>query len=476
MKLPRIILLSSTISLVGCKGETKTFTVTWQNYDGSILEIDENVEKGTIPSYDGPAPTRPFDDLYIYTFSGWSPELSKVVSDITYTATFTPSPKPGPFTVTWKNYDDTVLEVDELVLYGTTPTYDGPTPTKTSTIPVVKDYIFIGWDKELAPITSDMTYVATFKEDKIAALAINFNVNEEHKEFAFTNQNTMVDWGDGSEISEDNYHEYTNNGDYTIRFYTDSLAQFSVDSGSMGVTKLYFSDLVTKISRDGFKGLENLESVRLPNGLTDLSAYTFTNNTNVNFYKKIDNVYYLGNESNDHLYCFGTTNEVEINITEGCEVLTNNSFEDSTLTTSLTLPSSLKVIGDDALNSCEALQSITIPENVTYIGRRAFEDCYQLANINIPNSIETINQSTFENCYGLQTIVIPDSVNEIKGSAFYSCTNLSSVDMSNVDHFITGGSEMFEGCSATLTIKVKQELLAQYKNDPNWKNLNVVAA
>lgn len=475
MKLPRIIVLSSVVSLLGCKGEIKTFTVTWKNYDGEILEIDENVEKGTTPSYDGVTPTHPFDDTYIYTFSGWSPELSSVESDITYTATFTPSPIPGPFTVTWKNDDDTILEVDELVPYGTIPTYDGPTPTKTSTIPVVKDYIFIGWDKELAPITSDMTYVATFKEDKIAALAINFNASEDHKEFAFTNQNTMVDWGDDSELSEDSYHEYADNRDYTIRFYIDSLAQFRIDSGLAGVTSLYFADTVNKISRDGFKGLENLESVRLPDGLTDLSAYAFSNNK-VNFYKEIDNVYYLGNEANDHLYCFGTTNEAEINIAEGCEVLTNNSFAGSTLTTSLTLPSSLKVIGDDALNNCDRLQNITIPENVTYIGKKAFENCYQLVNVNIPNKIEVINESAFENCQALQTIAIPNSVDEIKGSAFYSCTNLSSVDMSNVNHFITGGDEMFEGCAINLTIKVKQELLAQYKNDPNWKNLNIVAA
>ncbi|MCQ2796304.1 MAG: leucine-rich repeat domain-containing protein, partial [Bacilli bacterium] len=263
-------------------------------------------------------------------------------------------------------------------------------------------------------------------------------------------------------------------GDYIIRFYADSVAQFDVASGRAGVTSLYFADMVNKISENGFKDLENLKSVRLPSGLTNLKAYTFSNDVTVSFYKEINHVYYLGNESNDHLYCFGTTNEEEINIAEGCEVLTNSSFARSDMTISLTLPSSLKIIGDDALKNCESIKNIVIPENVTNIGNYAFQNCYELASINIPNKIEVINESVFEKCRALETIVIPNSVKEIKDAAFYECTNLTLVDMSNVDHFITGGVDMFTGCS-NLTIKVKNnDLLKQYKNDPNWKNYNFV--
>lgn len=42
-------------------GETSLsyVTVTWLNYDGSILEIDENVPYGSTPNYDGETPTIP---------------------------------------------------------------------------------------------------------------------------------------------------------------------------------------------------------------------------------------------------------------------------------------------------------------------------------------------------------------------------------------------------------------------------------
>ena len=68
--------------------EENFYVVTWKNYDGTILEIDENVLKGSTPSYDGEIPLKNEDDKYTYTFNGWSPNLSEVISDITYTATF----------------------------------------------------------------------------------------------------------------------------------------------------------------------------------------------------------------------------------------------------------------------------------------------------------------------------------------------------------------------------------------------------
>lgn len=71
----------------------KKFTVTWKNYNGSVLETDENVDYGTMPVYNGNTPEKPADDSYIYNFTGWDPEVTTVKGDTVYTAKFQPVKK-----------------------------------------------------------------------------------------------------------------------------------------------------------------------------------------------------------------------------------------------------------------------------------------------------------------------------------------------------------------------------------------------
>ena len=64
------------------------YTVTWENDDGSVLEVDESVLEGSVPSYEGATPVKSSNDDYEYVFAGWTPELKVVLSDQTYVATY----------------------------------------------------------------------------------------------------------------------------------------------------------------------------------------------------------------------------------------------------------------------------------------------------------------------------------------------------------------------------------------------------
>ncbi len=79
---------------------------------------------------------------------------------------------PTTHTVTWNNWDGTTLETDTDVAEGTTPTYDGATPTKTSD--KYYDYTFSGWkngettyapDAALPAVSGDVTYTAQFTSE-----------------------------------------------------------------------------------------------------------------------------------------------------------------------------------------------------------------------------------------------------------------------------------------------------------------------
>lgn len=81
--------LNSTTTVSTTIPNQKFYTITWKNYDGSILDIDENVVEGSIPVYKGQTPTRSNDEQYMYVFNGWTPSVTKATKDEIYTATYT---------------------------------------------------------------------------------------------------------------------------------------------------------------------------------------------------------------------------------------------------------------------------------------------------------------------------------------------------------------------------------------------------
>ena len=139
---------------------TQCYTITWKNFDGTVLETDLNVPYGTMPSYDGATPSKGSTAQYTFTFSGWSPVVESVTGDATYTAVFDQTV--NGYTITWKNYDGSVLEIDSNVPYGTMPSYDGATPLKTNTAQY--SYTFTGWSPVVESVTGDATYTATFSD------------------------------------------------------------------------------------------------------------------------------------------------------------------------------------------------------------------------------------------------------------------------------------------------------------------------
>jgi len=145
----------------------RQYTYKFVNSDGKVLK-SETVDYGTLPT--APTnPSRPATKEFTYTFSGWDKEIVAVTGDVVYTAQYTSTK--NKYTYKFVDFDGTILSEEE-VEYGTLPTApEDPTRPEDEK----RTYEFIGWDKEIAPVTGDVVYTAvyqsTVKEIKYTELA-----------------------------------------------------------------------------------------------------------------------------------------------------------------------------------------------------------------------------------------------------------------------------------------------------------------
>ena len=133
--------------------EINKYTITWLNYDGTELEVDEAVEYGTTPTYDGETPVKESTHDAHYTFSSWSPEIEAVNKDATYTARFTGIDRVY-YNVTFVDFDETELKVAEV---------ESGNAATAPADPEREGYTFTGWDKAFDNVTEEMTVTAQYE-------------------------------------------------------------------------------------------------------------------------------------------------------------------------------------------------------------------------------------------------------------------------------------------------------------------------
>lgn len=152
--------------------EDAKVTATFNNYDGTELYKNTNVTSGTTPTYGGSTPTKPstqtVSEVTTYSFSGWSPALGNITTSTTYTAQFSSSTSPRPYTIRFLMDDGSTVIQSNDVNYGATPI----APADEDVTKIADEsytYAFVGWDAnndgivdEVAEVTGAQDYVAVF--------------------------------------------------------------------------------------------------------------------------------------------------------------------------------------------------------------------------------------------------------------------------------------------------------------------------
>lgn len=190
---PTVEVKGNTITITGFdyKGNAASYNKTDKTVSGGKLvvtfpiEINENACNEDTNIADGYYPTNSKAEL---SYKG---SKDSVKNDASTELTESPKvsyTKPG-FTVTWKNWDESPLETDYDVIYGTKPSYDGNEPTKPADDKYT--YTFAGWatqagqeigvaEENLDKVTGEVTYYAAFSKTEITrySITINYQDNE----------------------------------------------------------------------------------------------------------------------------------------------------------------------------------------------------------------------------------------------------------------------------------------------------------
>ena len=111
----------------------------------------------------------------------------------------------------------------------------------------------------------------------------------------------------------------------------------------------------------------------------------------------------------------------------------------------ITLPSSLKVLGEWCFKDCSSLTNIMLPEGTEVLGTYCFGFCEALESINLPSTLREIESYCFSNCHKLQgKLVVPEGVERL-GDGSFASTSITSISLPNTIREI--GDECFKDCT-----------------------------
>ena len=254
-------------------------------------------------------------------------------------------------------------------------------------------------------------------------------------------------------------------------YYCKSLKSITIPDG------------VTSIGDNAFSYCSSLTSINIPHGVTSigdgalgscLSLTAIDVNTGNENYTSVNGVLFNKNKTKLMQYPAGKTDK-SYTIPNGVTSIGGYAFSDCSNLTSVTIPDSVTSIGDNAFYDCSSLISVTIPSGVTSIGSGAFQSCSSLTSITIPEGATRIEEYAFAWCLSLETISIPDGVTFIGYRAIEGCENLLSV---NIPDSVTSISEnAFFGCPLLINVEIPASVIEigetafGFSYDENWDDV-----
>ncbi len=150
-----------------------------------------------------------------------------------------------------------------------------------------------------------------------------------------------------------------------------------------------------------------------------------------------------------------STTVYNLTLGEGIEIIEANAFINNRQIKSLTLPDSLKIIGEKAFYDLTTLEKVIGGKNVEEYGASAFERCLELTEFTMSEKVRVIGNKAFSHCR-LTALVFPETLEKVEYEAFHGCSGLSSIRFlgENVDF----AGKAFSSCYALEEIVLPKDI------------------
>lgn len=178
----------------------------------------------------------------------------------------------------------------------------------------------------------------------------------------------------------------TVNGESQEVVYPVRSVRSSAFKNCTGITEVILPEAVSYIGPSAFAGCTAMTRITIPKKLSTIAGNAYDGCTAIN------TVIYNAENLSTAYGIWPNDGVTEVTINEGVRVLPRNIFKGAKMT-SVTLPQSLRYIGESSLAYCSELTEIVVPDSVTKIGYGAFQYDTSLTDLTIGYLVDTIGNS-----------------------------------------------------------------------------------
>lgn len=195
---------------------------------------------------------------------------------------------------------------------------------------------------------------------------------------------------DGRVLADRAYYAYQNLGSLELPLGIEEIGEFTFARSSL--QQVSIPESVTSIGYGAFYHCDRLTQVQLPSTITHIAPKAFSHTGWVrDFYETGDSDYLV---AGDGILIAYKGSAAHVVIPEGIRQIGPEVFQGHGEITTVSIPDSLEIIGEDAFADCTGLMEITGMSGVRIIRDRAFYHC-PLSWVVLPDTVESIGLGAF---------------------------------------------------------------------------------